>query len=75
MSQETPTVSLDENPDDELQEIVKKGRKDVRREKFDLSSARVVLDKFLRESLVKPDDTVAHLRMVIEEEFKRIEDI
>ncbi|MBI2063365.1 MAG: hypothetical protein HYT61_04005 [Candidatus Yanofskybacteria bacterium] len=74
MNKETPPV-LDDNLNDEMMNIVEKERKDVRREKFDLSSTRVVLDKLLSDGLIKPDDKLSDVMAVIEKEFKRIEDI
>ncbi|MBI4158124.1 MAG: hypothetical protein HY505_00670 [Candidatus Yanofskybacteria bacterium] len=61
--------------EEELEEIVNKERKEVRREKFDLSSTRVVLEKLEREGLIKPQDTLREIKKVIEEEAHRIEDI
>ena len=59
----------------EFDQIMDQEQKGIRREKFDLSSTRIVVDRLLREKLIKPDDTVSRLRELVEEEFKRIEDI
>lgn len=75
MNNETPPVVLDENLDNELTNVVEGERKSVRREKFDLSSTRIVLEKLLRDGLVKPDDKLSDVMAVVEEEFKRLEDV
>ena len=59
----------------EFDQIMDQEQKGIRREKFDLSSTRIVIDKLLREKLIKPEDTVAQLRTLVEEEFQRIEEI
>ena len=74
MKKEAPPV-LDDNLNDELMGIVEKERKDVRREKFDLSSTRVVLGQLIRDGLIKPDDKLSDVLAVIEDQFKRLEDI
>lgn len=75
MNKESPAGVLDENLNDEFMTIVEGERKSVRREKFDLSSARIALEKLEREGLIGPDDKLADIKKVIEEEFQRIEDI
>ena len=59
----------------EFDQIMDQEQKGIRREKFDLSSTRIVIDRLLREKLIRPDDTISHLRVLVEEEFKRIEDV
>ena len=53
----------------EFEHVMEQEQKSIRREKFDLSSTRVVIDRLLRENLISSNDTVAQLRMVIEDEF------
>ena len=59
----------------EFDQIMDQEKKGIRKEKFDLSSTRIVIERLLREKLIKPDDTVSSLRELVEEEFKRIEDV
>lgn len=73
MSKESPT--LDENLNNEFMSIVEKERRGVRREKFDLSSTRVVLERLEREGLIGPNDKLADIKKVVEEEFQKVEDI
>lgn len=75
MSQESSPISLDGDLDDELKSVVGGESKSIRRERFDLSSTRIVLEKLLKEGLIKPDDKLSDVMAVVEEEFKRIEDI
>lgn len=75
MSKESQPISLDEDLDNELTNVVEGERKSIKRERFDLSSTRIVLDKLLTEGLIRPDDKLSDVRMVIEEEFRRIEDL
>lgn len=75
MSKESQPISLDEDLDNELTNVVEGERKSIRREKFDLRSTRIILDKLLIEGLIKPDDKLSDVRAVVEEEFRRIEDI
>lgn len=75
MSKESQPISLDEDLDNELTNVVEGERKSIKRERFDLSSTRIVLDKLLIEGLIRPDDKLSDVRMVIEEEFRRIEDL
>lgn len=75
MNKESPPVGLDENLDKELMDVVGGEHKSIRREKFDLSSTRIVLEKLLKEGLIKSDDKLSDVIRVVEEEFKRIEDV
>lgn len=75
MSKESQPINLSEDLDNELMNIIEGERKSIRREKFDLSSTRIVLDRLLREGFIKPDDKLSDVRTVIEEEFRRIEDV
>ena len=59
----------------EFEHVMEQEQTSIRREKFDLSSTRVVIDRLLRENLISSNDTVAQLRMVIEDEFKKVEDV
>lgn len=70
-----PKTNSDENLDDELSNVVGGEQKSVRREKFDLSSTRVVLDRLLREGLIGLNDKLSDVRSVVEEEYRRLEDI
>lgn len=75
MNKESPPISLEGDLDDELANVVKGEHNSVKREKFDLSSTREVLDKLLKEGLIKPDDKLSDVRAVVEEEFRKIESI
>jgi len=75
MTQETPEIITDEPVQNELDEIVKEQHRDVRREKFDLSSTRTVIERLLKEGAVGLSDTVADLKEAVEREFAGIEDI
>ncbi len=75
MNKESPTIDLDQNIDDELRNVVEGERNTVKREKFDLSSTRIVLDKLLEEGLIEPGDNLARIREVVEKEFKKIEGV
>lgn len=75
MSKESQPINLNEDLDNELTNVVEGERKSIRREKFDLSSARIVIDKLLREGSIKPDDKLSDVRAVIEAEFRKLEDI
>ncbi len=75
MNKETLSTVEDVKLENELNDIVGEERQKVRREKFDLSSTRVVLDKLQKEGLVGPKDTLEYVKMVVEQEYKRLEDI
>ena len=69
MSIESPTI------EEEFDKLTSQQMKDITREKFDLSSTRIVLENLEREGLIGPNDTLAEIKKVVEEEFKKIQDI
>ena len=69
MNKEVPTI------EEEFDQLAVREKKDVQREKFDLSSTRVVLERLEREGLIGQNDKLKDIKKVVEEEFRRIEDI
>ncbi|OGN07693.1 MAG: hypothetical protein A2750_02590 [Candidatus Yanofskybacteria bacterium RIFCSPHIGHO2_01_FULL_45_42] len=69
MNKEVPAI------EEEFDQLAVREKKDVQREKFDLSSTRVVLERLEREGLIGQNDKLEDIKKVVEEEFRRIEDI
>jgi len=61
--------------EEEFDKLIAQEHKSTRRDKFDLSSTRVVLEQLLRDGLIKPDDKLSDVMAVVEDQYKRIEDI
>lgn len=69
-------IQEESSPEDkEAEELLNSERREVGREKLDLSSTRRVLYKLLKGGSITAQDKLIDVLRVVEEEYAKIEDI